>query len=488
MKLKRFALGLVLSALAGAFVAKAYGQGAKAADPSTSPPTTKAGAGEKAPGNGVQARIQAQLEIKQHLNGLEAALQAIQAEEAKNSGAKSSQALRDAQFDIKQQLDELVASLQAIQAEETKAPLNQASIVEDLNRQAQLYAKQAEEFSKQLQARDQQLKALAGQMGEMNRLQNLPPIEGDVKIFRLAHVPAPDAAKQILSLIGAQAVRVAIDDRTNSLIVFGKPEHVKPVEAILMQLDSQATATEERLALAKPDDTARSRSLMVRVFWLADGLSPDEGQTPEKFLPKSVLDAVARLGLENPLLVTQTVNAILGQEKDVPFESTVPGVLFGQPAHLHLSGSVKLAARDLTTLDLKAHVDGGVRCELVGSMVMPLEHFMVLGTANALAGNQNLGGRRGRGRSGMMGMGRGGMGEGGYGGGFGMEMGGEGDGLPVAAAGGEMGMADAEAMAAAGSAPAPQFSAARFAFVVQVIEAESFEPPAYEMHNAAKKK
>lgn len=386
----------------------------------------------------------------------------------KEHGEESGQVLN-----AKLELDMLEAGLNAMaaQAEAKSVALKEGRVGDDeLSQRMEAYAMQAEESAKQLKARDLQLQMLAQQMGEMNRLQNLPPIVGEVKIFSLAHVPAADAAKHVLSLFGGQAVRVAIDGRTNSLIVFGKSDYHSPIEAILSKLDAQGEGNADAPRTA-PSKKPNSRSVLLRVYWLADGLPKGEGEPLEEFLPAGVIKAVGRLGLKDPRLVAQTVNSLASRdEKVAEFSSRVPAVVLHQPAQLTCTGEMWPIVDGRTELQVQLRVSGSLNCELTGSLVLPLSHYMVLGTANSVAGDMAM--MPGMAEEGMMGMGRGGrgMGMGRMGrDGMGMEGGGRGG------FGGEMGVADSEAVAVAGAgASEPEFNTSRFAFVVQVTDGESY--------------
>jgi hypothetical protein len=229
---------------------------------------------------------------------------------------------------------------------------------------------------------------------------------------------------------------------------------------------------------------------LLRVFWLADGLPEGNGQNPGDFLPKSVLQATNKLGLEAPRLVTQTVNSLaLGREDAVDFSTNVPAVLLGQPTGLNCEGRLKLVSDDRVRLEMSVHVGGPlVNCELHGSLATPLGHYMVLGTANSVMAE-------GGPSAGMMGAGPGMMPGGGQVGpeggrpGFGRPgqpfRGGE---SPRAGAPGPGGFGGPEAAAGPGAAPGgeaggtgteqqgakPSFNTSRFAFVVQVIEGQSY--------------
>jgi hypothetical protein len=235
------------------------------------------------------------------------------------------------------------------------------------------------------------------------------------------------------------------------------------------RLDEQAADA------AKGDNSKQSsatgpRSLLVRIFWLADNLPGWIGQDPAEFLPKSVVQATSKLGLVSPRLVTQTVNSLaIGREDAVNFSTNVPALLFDQPVTLTCDGNLKLADDDRVRSDMAVTVEGpALNCNLRGSLATPLGHYMVLGTANSVlaeggAGNPPIGAAPGMigpgtGPGGHV-SGRGGMGPG-------RAAGPEGGAMP----GGEVG--------GAGARPepgTPKFNTSRFAFVVQVVEGQSYE-------------
>ena len=129
------------------------------------------------------------------------------------------------------------------------------------------------------------------------------------------------------------------------------------------------------------------------------------------------------------------------------------------------------------------NVVGRVGCDLSGSLITPLGHYMVLGTANSIAGQPTAsmgmgempggyGGEFGRGYGGEGGAGgRGGEGGAGGRGGFGGEGGRGGE-----MARGDMAMEEDASAAAPADGEGPKYKTSRFAFVVQVIDGESYAP------------
>jgi hypothetical protein len=295
----------------------------------------------------------------------------------------------------------------------------------------------------------------------------LPPIEnGELKVFHLKHTPVGDASTTLEQLFGAQQLRLALDPRTNSIVAFGRPDALTVVESLLLRLDQQSgeqASVEGDAETASPAGPS-PRSLLVRVYWLADNLPEDEGQTPAEYLPKKVVSAVEHLGLVEPRLVTQTVNSLAVEPGPATQEvsTRVPAIVGGQMAELSCQGALNLPAGDRTKLQMRIQVAGGaINCELSGSLSAPLGHYMVLGTANSVT----VGGAMAPGMApGMM--------DGAPGGemGFGIP----GAGAPAVFGGAPVQPAADGAMEGGGAAPAPKFTASRFAFVVQVIEGESY--------------
>jgi hypothetical protein len=316
-----------------------------------------------------------------------------------------------------------------------------------LKRKLELAEQQLVQRQKQLGEMHNQLME---QMAQQGRARALPELENaELKIFALKSLPAPHAANAIEDLFGADSLRVSIDDRSNSLIVLGKPESIQIIEALLMNLD-QKQAKESGKKQPQPSKTQASRPLQLRLFWLADGVSINDSKDPAKVLPASVLRATEKLGLVKPRLVTQSVLSMaVSANNATEFSAYVPAILSNRFSGLSYGGKITL--NDADQVSLAMHVDSrqGANCQLEGSLTMPLGHYMVLGTADTSlqsapkkAAPENAEAR------------------------------------PIDASGGpegEFGVPSVEG-APPPQAEQPQAKAMRFAFVVQVDEAESFAP------------
>jgi hypothetical protein len=331
--------------------------------------------------------------------------------------------------------------------------------------------KQNAEASLAVEKSQRELKELTLKLAESESRNALPPLEeADIKVFSLRHVNAVQAAQTIDSLLGPGPVRVAVDERTNSLIVAGKSESLTVIEALLMRLDEQAGQSDEASAVAAEAQRAtRARSLLLRVFWLADGLAEDEGKDPAEFLPASVTKALERLGLNNPRIVTQTVNSLAhAVDTKTQFHSRVPVVLHSTPVELKCSGQLESLSSEQVKL-LVEIILPTYQIEASGSLVTPLGHYTVLGTANSVMADPAAARAMNEERRRMMEEERRRMEE--EGGGFGGGRGGYGGAQPAAI--------DPLTGMPIGAEGAPQptetkYNTSHFAFVVQVIEGESF--------------
>ncbi len=331
-----------------------------------------------------------------------------------------------------------LSDLEVISSEIVRKHSDQSPELAQLQKLKSLLA----DHEKQLNEREKRLAIASQQMAEQRRVP-LPPLEnGTMKLYKLKFVPAHDAAKTVESLFGAQALRLAVDERGNTLIAYSKPESITALDSLVSRLDVEAAAASGK----KNDASSLPRSLMLRVFWLADGVPETAGQNPADFLPKSVLAAVNKLGLEAPRLVVQTATSLATSKEDATeFAASIPAVLISsalmeQPVLMDFQGNLRLVSDNNARLDMNVNIVGdGPICNLSGSMSTSLDHYMVLGTYNSRFK-----------AAGAMG--------------------------PSGRASGSAETGPGAAMPSAEVPPTkPRYTTSRFAFVVQVVEGQSYE-------------
>jgi hypothetical protein len=241
--------------------------------------------------------------------------------------------------------------------------------------------------NQQLAQRDQKLQEVARRIASSDRAHALTPIDGaEVKVYELKYAPAESVASAVTELMGEQTARIATDNRTNAVVVYGKPQSLPMIEALVARLDQRSTPDKKPVNEAEVDTTP----LMLRVFWLADGLK-GEGGDPSSVLPTNVCAAVEKLGLEEPAIVTQNVTTLsVGSDNPAEFATEIPALLLGKQVTLDLGGKLTLAASDRAALAMTAQVSGGgMNSQLKGSLSMRLGHYMVLGTSNLVVPDAN---------------------------------------------------------------------------------------------------
>src|SRR3954452_1657356 len=136
----------------------------------------------------------------------------------------------------------------------------------------EIMAKTLEAMQQGIKQRDEQIGQMAKQLAAQQHKPSLPPLENaQVKVYSLSFVPVQEAASKIESLFGTQTLRVAADERTNSLIVYGKPDSLAALDMLLSRVDEQANPGKKQDGIGQGGGVA-ARSLLLRLFWLADGL------------------------------------------------------------------------------------------------------------------------------------------------------------------------------------------------------------------------
>jgi hypothetical protein len=227
------------------------------------------------------------------------------------------------------------------------------------------------------------------------------------------------------------------------------------VESLLTRLDEKSDRADAAKSSTSANEDEKS-SIMVRLFWLVDGLPEKEGSDPSKVLPASVIKATEKLGLEKPRLISQNVNSLAVGAKPVEFSTNVPAVVNGEVTVLSCAGKVTWPGFDDVDLEMNISASGpGVNCQISGSLAAPLDHYTVLGTANSVIGDaQTMHG----GEMGMAGEAPGGFAR------------------PTFS---PRGLPDPNVADPTVVVQKTKYTTARFAFVVQVTEAESYyqEPP-----------
>ncbi len=209
-----------------------------------------------------------------------------------------------------------------------------------------------------------------------------------VSVFRLKYLPANSAAVTISALLGEKGFRMATEEKSNQLIVSAPAEISKAIDELLQKIDT-APAQKNENRVASQQQSA-PKSLQVHTFWLADEMPTSS--RPDH-LPESVIEALNKIGVRYPGIVAQSTTSLIAKSRnDVSMSESFMHATFKDHEFLFTNG-VELSLNKEKHIEL--HVQTQIlkgsekknACELRGSLTAPLGHYMVLGTTNYVAGN-----------------------------------------------------------------------------------------------------
>jgi hypothetical protein len=241
--------------------------------------------------------------------------------------------------------------------------------------------------------RSQSLRVLAGSwvaavaifaVGQAAAQQPTPPAPEQprptLKIFNLSNARAAPMSDLLGELI--PNARIAVDDRTNSLIISGDDEALRIAEALALKLD--ATATQQ----AQPESTSSPRrSVNIRLLWLASGLKEPAGALPKDLEP--VISELSKAGIHDLQLVANTMLSSRGESFNLLSTPSLE-----TPVTLAVEGTLKWSAENsmpLLTVQLvvqrvveRSKPSGetlGALLNLSSTIDAPFGQFIVLGAA-----------------------------------------------------------------------------------------------------------
>lgn len=165
------------------------------------------------------------------------------------------------------------------------------------------------------------------------------------KILHPRKSQVTDLAKMVSQLPGGERLRVAIDRRTNSLILSGSKQELEVVEELIETLDS-LDGTHEPSA---PDEV--ERDWLVRLVWLIDG-DDDAGRTLPDDLKTNlqpVLVELKKYGFTKLKLGSQVFVQVTPNGR---FDAQGNASLGEQPYRLTLEGELADAKQGSSTLQV----------------------------------------------------------------------------------------------------------------------------------------
>ena len=207
-----------------------------------------------------------------------------------------------------------------------------------------------------------------------------PAIEnGVLHAFHLNYIEPKLLAETLETFLGTSQLRLVPDEENDMLLTYSSENMLQKVHHLVETLEAANQPSES--SAYNPDE--ETRSLQIRIFWLADGVGESSA---ENYLPAAVIDAVRRLGLESPRLVAQSATSVAGEREEASqFQFHFPARVGDQSLVFESEGEVMIGPQP----QLELHVvvaSPRNPVELAGKLSAPLGHYMVLGTTNYAVG------------------------------------------------------------------------------------------------------
>jgi hypothetical protein len=233
-----------------------------------------------------------------------------------------------------------------------------------------------QDLLRQLQAATAQLNASAAAQEQLKLNQPLPP-DATLRAFTLKYVRPQDLAQALHNITGGGGARIAIDDRTNVLLLAGTDKQMVVAEQLVKTLDQPGKSQIEKAP----------QTLQLRIVWLLDGLGTNEGKEPTDVISAQVMDALDQLGFGSSRVVCHQLTTLTLQDnKRGMFQFEVPVIIGGKSWQFRGRGNVNSTYGDRYTIDFDLSViqpNSPQSSQLSGSIFTPLGHYTVMGTDKA---------------------------------------------------------------------------------------------------------
>lgn len=323
-----------------------------------------------------RAAREAERAAKRGLEFLQQRQQAMSEEQRLQAGQQMRKAMAEYERAVRERHPEL---------EQAQAMLEQ--------QMKQLEIARVELVRQQAQLQAAQLSAAVNQQQQSASL----PKDGTFQVFPLRYGQAVETAQVLSEILGGTPMRLAVDGRTNSLLVFADKDTTEKIRSLVENLD--ARPVDDKGKKAAPAET-----LQLRMVWLLDGIE-DEGQAPpEELVGPQVVDALHELGFGEPKVVCQQVTTLTlsDDERRGNFNFQVPVLINSQPWQFDGSGEIEATADERLNVrfnlqfqqqNVEDRAGRSVRArsgQLGGSIHTPKGHYTVMGTTTFVATSRTV--------------------------------------------------------------------------------------------------
>jgi hypothetical protein len=195
-----------------------------------------------------------------------------------------------------------------------------------------------------------------------------------LQVYHLKYAQAQEAADVVSHvMMDAGLLQIAVDARTNTLLIRAPEAQLRVIAQILEVLD-----TPERRGSPEPAEASTGQQRRLVLYWLASGPDFETNKLVPSHL-EPVVEELEGMGIQNVQLVSRSVAALDGGS--VSLRSTVSAGNY-RSLDLVVEGLLTSKREDTPRLDLNVratHADDVSHVET--TITAPYDHFVVLGTS-----------------------------------------------------------------------------------------------------------
>lgn len=262
-------------------------------------------------------------------------------------------------------------------------------LVQAMKTAEQNYIQKYQEHVKKVQSLEEALHEAHEELERQRKETPEAASDDGIMRFKFKYVDAREIEQRIHQLLDDQPIRFAVGPSPDSLIVRADEKTLKRITKLIEGMDQPVQE--------KQESVPELPSVSVKLLLLTEGDVSSNAAHASEVLPESVIDGLQQIGLKDPHVVMLNTTTVAPESSTSNhFEMSQPGAIFDEWFRLNAVGEMKVLQKGNLQLKLHAALECKRRlgaqvqfvneCEIAGSLLIPIGHYTVLGTGNYLSG------------------------------------------------------------------------------------------------------
>jgi hypothetical protein len=209
------------------------------------------------------------------------------------------------------------------------------------------------------------------------------PDNAAIGAFTLKYVRPEEIGQALHNITGGGGPRIAVDERTNTLLIAGNPKQMDVAQQLIKTLDQPG----------KSQQGKTPEVLQLRIVWLSEGMTDRDMSPPSPtIISPPVTDALRELGMEQPQVVCQQLTSLtlIPGGPNGKYRFRVPTQIEDSTWEFQGEGTITPTADDRYAMDFNLSLTEpssktSQSSQLSGSILTPLAHYTVMGTTTFVA-------------------------------------------------------------------------------------------------------